>query len=129
MAACDNKGCVGVTGPNHSTSSTGNGGPCDPAGIGNTIDYTCRPFQLDQLQKSNDFIEGVVEESLNIGGATLNVYNMLGVHEQGKLVDCTGKGNPIAGGSLPNYPSSHAFDKYVTAVSYTHLTLPTILLV
>ena len=114
MAACDNKGCVGVTGPDHGDASNGSNNPCDPANAGNTVNYSCRPFQLDKQDKSNDFIEGVIEEALNIGAATLNVYQMLGVHEQESIIDCTGKGNPIAGGSLPNYPSSHAFDKYVT---------------
>ena len=123
MAACDNKDgvCVGVTGPDHPVDRDGNiitppsgSGGCNPATIGNGLDYSCRPFQLDKLDKTNDYIENIIEEALNIGGATLNVYNMLGVHEQGRLVDCTGKGQPIAGGSLPNYPASHAFDTYVT---------------
>lgn len=128
MAACDSKGkdtCLGVVGPTFPIDDGGNlidppTGPCVPRASGqgflspSSFDLNCRSFQLDKLENDSGFIEGVVEEALNIGGAKLNVYNLLGVHEQGQLVDCTGKGNPIAGGSLPNYPSSNAFDKFVT---------------
>jgi len=76
-------------------------------------DLRCRPFQLEN-GKSNQYVDRLVNEALNIGGATLNIYKLLGVHEQGKLVDCTGRGEPISNGDLPNFPASNAFDKYVT---------------
>lgn len=65
-----------------------------------------------QLTKNVDsaIIERYANESLAIGGADLNVYKLLGVHEQERLVDETGMGNAISGGDLPNFPSSNAFD-------------------
>jgi hypothetical protein len=74
----------------------------------------CKPFQLSG-NKDECIIEDYVEESLGIGGATLNVYKMLGVHEQGQLTDQTGNGSAISGGDATNFPASNAFDQYVTA--------------
>jgi hypothetical protein len=37
---------------------------------------------------------------------------MLGVHQQGTLVDVAGTGTAIASDSLPNYPAANAFDEY-----------------
>lgn len=59
-------------------------------------------------------IAGYIDESLNIGGAQINVYKMLGVFEQGSLDDLTGHGAPISGGSHPSFPANNAFDKYIT---------------
>lgn len=76
-------------------------------------DKSCTPFQLT---KNNDscFIESVVEESLDIGGADLRIFKLLGVHEQGLLVDLVGNGNPISNGSAPNFPAANAFDALVS---------------
>lgn len=130
MAACDAKNndtCLGVSGPNFPVDRDGNlivppkgAQGCVPSVEGNgfvspaNFDLTCREFQLTNQPNDDRFHSNILEEALNIGGANLHVYNMLGVHEQSKLVDCTGKGNPISGGQLPNYPSTNAFDTYVT---------------
>ena len=74
----------------------------------------CKPFQLSE-NTDECIIEDYVEESLGIGGATLNVYKMLGVHEQGQLTDQTGNGIAISGGDATNFPAENAFDQYVTA--------------
>lgn len=34
-------------------------------------------------------------ENLNISGAPVNIFKLLGVHEQGKLIDLTGNGHPL----------------------------------
>jgi hypothetical protein len=47
--------------------------------------------------------ESLAAENLNISGAPLNVFKLLGIHEQGKLIDLVGNGNPING-------SGNAFD-------------------
>lgn len=67
-----------------------------------------------QLVNNNDACvqDTILTESLNIGGANVYVYPLLGVHAQCKLVDSTGRGNPISGGDLPNYPASNAFETY-----------------
>jgi len=55
-----------------------------------------------------------IAESLNVGGAELNVHKLLGVHEQGALTDVSGMGSAISNGDLTGYPASNAFDAYVT---------------
>lgn len=82
----------------------------------------CPPTTTDlssyffQLTKNNDACvqDSLLAESLNIAGADIYVYKLLGVHEQCKLVDATGHGQPISNGSAPNYPPSNAFEKYVS---------------
>lgn len=88
-----------------------------PSGIGacETVssDLECRPWQLTK-SKDACFIDNVVEEALAIAGADFNVYKLLGVHEQGKLVDVTGKGQGISGGALFGFPPENAFDIFVS---------------
>lgn len=49
-----------------------------------------------------------------IAGAVVNVYRLLGVHEQTRLVDLTGRGRAISGGDLPGFPASNAFTTFAT---------------
>lgn len=76
-----------------------------------TIDLSSYAFQLT---KNNDACvqDSIVTENLTIGGADVIIRKLLGVHEQCKLVDATGFGNPLSGGDLPNYPASNAFEVY-----------------
>jgi hypothetical protein len=78
-----------------------------------TTDLTAYAFQL---VNNNDACvqDSLLTESLNIGGADVYVYKLLGVHEQCKLVDATGHGQPISGGSAQGYPPSNAFETYVS---------------
>lgn len=39
--------------------------------------------------------ESIAASALSISGAPLNVFKLLGIHEQGKLIDLTGQGAPI----------------------------------
>lgn len=74
---------------------------------------TCSPWDIVQGPETciiNDYIS----ETINIGGAPLNVHKLLGVHEQGSLTDLSGNGAAIASSYLGNFPPSNAFDKYVT---------------
>lgn len=68
------------------------------------------------LVESSDvcFIDQSQQEMLEIGGAAINVFKLLGVHEQGRLIDLTGSGKAISGGEAPQFPASHAFDVYQT---------------
>lgn len=59
-------------------------------------------------------IDSYINEQLNIGGADINVYKLLGIHEQGKLIDLTGDGAPISGGDHPNFRAANAFDLFTT---------------
>lgn len=62
-------------------------------------DPTCSPDELK-------FQESLVAEQLEISGATVNIFKLLGVHEQGRLIDLTGEGQPIASSGTP----ANAFD-------------------
>lgn len=75
---------------------------------------TCKPWKL-QGQSDQCIQDDYVNESLNIGGATANVYKLLGIHEQSKLVDLTGNGEAISGGSMTNFPAANAFTNECTA--------------
>lgn len=108
--------CKGTYGPNYPDDQNQSKDPCDTQIEGypnDPMDMTCRPFQLS---KSNDskIIDRYTNEHLNIGGADLYVYKLLGVHEQGQLIDAVGFGQSISGGDLPSFPSSYAFDAYQT---------------
>lgn len=114
-----NQQCIGVSGPQHSNTGSSidnthnngcvelNGQSCPPI----NQDKTCNPFQLTK-GKDSCFIDNVGNEALTIGGADINVYKLLGVHEQGKLVDVTGCGTPISNGDVVYYPAINAFTAY-----------------
>jgi|AntRauTorcE11897_2_1112592.scaffolds.fasta_scaffold00046_39 hypothetical protein len=60
-------------------------------------------------------IDAYISESITIGGAVVNVYRMLGVHEQGYLQDLTGRsGVAVSNGSHPNFPATNAFTLFPT---------------
>lgn len=69
-----------------------------------------------ELSELNDscIIDDYINEQISVGGAVINVYRLLGVHEQGKLQDLTGNGTAISNGDHPNFPASNAFDTYDT---------------
>lgn len=95
--------CKNTYGPNYTVPTTD---PCGPSQT--SLDPSCKAWQFT---KSNDaaFIDSVVAESMNIASADANVHKLLGVHEQDKLIDATGFGKPISGGSVGAYPASNAF--------------------
>lgn len=74
----------------------------------------CRPWDLTEQSRMNCYIDSLTQESLNIAGAHVNVFKMLGVHEQSKLVDLTGDGVPISGGDAKGFKAINAFETYLT---------------
>lgn len=62
-------------------------------------------FELNGDCNTSDesFQEQIAAENLNISGAPVNVFKLLGIHEQGKLVDLVGNGHALNG-------SADAFD-------------------
>lgn len=48
------------------------------------------------------FQESIAAENLNVSGAAVNIFKLLGVHEQGKLIDLTGNGQPLGSGTPAN---------------------------
>ena len=85
----------------------------DVTGCPEKKDLSCKDFQLTQ-NRDDCFIDSVVDESLNIGAADLNVFKLLGVHEQGLLVDLAQNGTAISGGDSSAYVAANAFDSFVT---------------
>jgi len=110
--------CKSTTGPKHPEPSTNgiNGGLASGCSTlpGSNISCptpaaaSCTNFQLSQSGDSC-FIASMVSESLNIAGADMNVHKLLGVHEQCKTVDATGKGVSISNGSVNGFSSDNAF--------------------
>jgi len=80
----------------------------DKCGPDVSLNPDCKPWQLT-LSTDGDFIDGVVAESMNIAAADGFVHKLLGVHEQEKLIDATGFGESISGGSIGNFPADNAF--------------------
>lgn len=72
----------------------------------------CRPWDLQSDDKSNCMMDSLNQEALDIAGADIKVFRLLGVHEQTKLIDLTGQGKPISGGSSEYYPASNAFTAF-----------------
>ena len=54
-------------------------------------------------------INQYISETLEISGAPINVFKLLGVHEQGRLIDLTGSGFPITGGTSSDTTVTNAF--------------------
>jgi hypothetical protein len=75
---------------------------------------SCKPWDITQQSRTNCIADAYIQETLSIAGAQVNVYIMLGIHEQTKLIDLIGNGQAISGGDAVNYPASNAFDKLST---------------
>jgi hypothetical protein len=73
---------------------------------------TCRLWELTTQSRTQCYIDNITQEALSIAGADVNLYKLLGVHEQTKLVDLTGDGNAISGGDYALFPASNAFTVY-----------------
>lgn len=73
-------------------------------------DSTCRPWDISTDTRLDCYADSLIQEALDIAGAPINIYKLLGVHEQTKLVDLIGNGNPISGGDAINFPAVNAFN-------------------
>jgi hypothetical protein len=60
--------------------------------------------------KDTAYMENLAAQALEIAGAKVNVFRMLGVHEQGLLQDLTGSGNPVSSGTTPDSLLADAFN-------------------
>lgn len=86
----------------------------------------CKPCETDifcgtsSIVGDDCVITNYVEEQLLLNGAPLLVYKMLGVNEQGKLLDLAGNGNAISSGEYVAYPAMNAFTNDCTEWRSTH---------
>jgi hypothetical protein len=78
------------------------------------VDNFRSPWEITENSSDACIIDSYLNEQLNIGGADINVYKLLGIHEQGKLQDLTGDGIAISGGDHPNFKAKNAFDLFNT---------------
>lgn len=62
--------------------------------------------------------ESLAAENLNVSGAPINVFKLLGIHEQGKLIDLTGNGSAIGSGS-PEKAFDALLDDWVSSETGT----------
>lgn len=74
----------------------------------------CRPWELTEQSRTDCYADSLGQEALNIAGAQVNVFKLLGVHEQTLLVDLTGNGAAISGGAAQGHQASYAFDVFKT---------------
>lgn len=77
------------------------GGGVVPPGGGTYIppEFCVGTYKLSQdacAITENNYQDSLVAESLNISGAPVNVFKLLGNHEQGKLIDLVGAGQAIS---------------------------------
>jgi hypothetical protein len=82
--------------------------PAAPVNPYTPKDVCVGEFSLTGLNGDADarIQESHAAENLNISGAPLNIFKLLGVHEQGRLIDLTGNGEPLASSGTP----ANAFD-------------------
>lgn len=68
--------------------------------------------QLTNRLADNCYINDLALNQLNMGGANACVFKLLGVHQQGTLIDAAGFGTGIASDSVPGFPPGNAFDRF-----------------
>lgn len=80
--------------------------------------------QSDCVQSDALLQESLAAENLNISGAPLNVFKLLGVHEQGRLIDLTGQGEALGSGTPADAFDTLAPDWQSTETGLDVLTTP-----
>ena len=109
-----NNNCTTTTGPHFAEEEENSNDQCRTTTTGVSVPNRtprspeCNPWQLTMAPDSG-FIDGVAAEALAIAGADIEVFKLLGVHEQTRLNDATGKGDAISGGALAGFPADNAF--------------------
>lgn len=102
--------CADAAGSFNNPNTPGNGLP----GTGAQPSPSLNPYVPPELCKgewsltdssnraSSLYQENLAAENLNVSGAAVNVFKLLGVHEQGRLIDLTGMGQPLGSGTPGN---------------------------
>lgn len=88
-----------------------------PAGVVTSLEgdtSECSDLRLQQQLADNTYLNSVAAENLNLGGADACFYKMLGVQQQGTLVDAAGYGQPIADSHKLDFPPDNAFDRFAS---------------
>ena len=61
-------------------------------------------------EKDSNYMASLMSESLNIAAGPVNVFPMLGIHNQGSTLDQPGNGYPVSGGTSGSYNALYAFN-------------------
>lgn len=107
-------GAGSLNNPSNADNLVPNGiGPAQPPPPGKYVAPELCIGELDLNTTGDDkYQEQLAAESLSISGASLNIFKLLGIHEQGRLVDVVGRGAALNGSSsafdviAPNWLSS-----------------------
>jgi len=99
--------------PNNSFSNDGaktnanvkNGTYVAPVYAHGTLDYSTS----DCAESDSNYLASLMAESLSIAAGPVNVFPMLGVHNQGSTIDQPGDGYPISGGTAGGYNALDVF--------------------
>lgn len=78
-------------------------GGLTPVGPYTPPEFCVGTFRLTQNECSgleNRYQDQLAAEAVNISGAPLNIFKLLGVHEQGKLINVVGAGVALGSGSV-----------------------------
>ena len=70
----------------------------------------------------SDYAEKLAAEALEIAGVGIHIFKLLGVHEQGKMIDLTGSGIPISSGTDAGSNIASAFDLNIGTIWRSSLT-------
>lgn len=97
----------------------GGGGipPLPPVGPYVPPELCSGTFTISQAECAaieNNYQESLAGAVLDASGAPVNVFKLLGIHEQGKLIDLTGKGRPIGLGT-PAYAFDELAESWMSA--------------
>lgn len=90
---------------------------CDSTGK-NDEKYVAPDLCVGQLNLStgecadadSQFMEATMAEALQIAGGPINIFALLGVHNQGTTIDLTGDGYPLSSGTPSGWNVQDAFD-------------------
>ena len=85
-----------------------------------TLNYST----TDCAKKESQYMESLMVESIEIAGGPLNVFPLLGIHNQGSVIDLTGNGWPLCSGTPSGSnilyafsPDSNVWKSHVTGVN------------
>lgn len=71
-------------------------------------------IELTNRLADNCYMNELAQENLRLGGANACVFKLLGIHQQGTLIDAAGFGSAISSDFAPGLPPTNAFDRFAS---------------
>ena len=71
-----------------------------------TLDYSTTPC----AEKESNYLAGLMAEALQYAGGPVNIFPLLGIHNQGSTLDQPGDGFPISSGTPAGFNALDAFN-------------------